>query len=115
VGTVAYRIAGPQKKLLYLPDIDKWDEWPYANQELAAVDLALVDASFYSIDEMGGRSPVAHPLVRDTLRRFANMPGQLILTHINHTNPILDRDSLERREVLKAGFQIAYQGLEFSL
>ena len=115
VGTVAYRINGPRKKLFYLPDIDEWDRWPQANRELSGVDVALVDASFYTVDELGGRTPVAHPLVPDTVERFAAIPGRLVLTHINHTNPILDRDSLERREVLRAGVQIAYQGLEFPL
>jgi pyrroloquinoline quinone biosynthesis protein B len=115
VGTVAYRINGPRRKLFYLPDIDEWDRWSQANRELAGVDVALVDASFFTVDELGGRAPVAHPLVPDTVRRFANIPGRLVLMHINHTNPILDRDSLERREVLQAGVQIAYQGLEFAL
>jgi pyrroloquinoline quinone biosynthesis protein B len=115
VGTVAYRINGPRRKLFYLPDIDEWDRWSQANRELAGVDVALVDASFFTVDELGGRAPVAHPLVPDTVRRFANIPGRLVLMHINHTNPILDRDSLERREVLQAGVQIAYQGLEFPL
>lgn len=115
VGTVAYRLDGPQKKLLYLPDIDGWDLWPEARENLAAVDVALVDASFFSPDELGGRAPVAHPLVPETLRRFADIPSQLFLTHINHTNPILDRDSAERREVLQSGVKIAYRGLKFSL
>lgn len=115
IGTVAYRIEGPQKTVLYLPDIDDWDRWPQPAQELVAVDVALVDASFYSMDELGDRAPVAHPLVPDTLRRFAGIPGRLVLTHMNHTNPILDEDSLERRVVIQAGAQIAYQGLEFFL
>ena len=115
VGTVAYRINGPRKSLFYLPDIDDWDLWPQANRELAEVDVAMVDASFFSAEELGGRTPVAHPLVPDTLGRFADIPAQLVLTHINHTNPILDSDSPERRKVLQAGVQIAYRGLTFSL
>jgi pyrroloquinoline quinone biosynthesis protein B len=114
-GTVAYRIDGPRKKLLYLPDIDDWDLWPEARETLTAVDVALVDASFFSPDELGGRAPVAHPLVPDTLRRFADIPGQLFLTHINHTNPILDRGSAESKEVLQSGVKIAHRGLRFSL
>jgi pyrroloquinoline quinone biosynthesis protein B len=38
-----------------------------------------------------------------------------ILIHINNTNPILDEDSPEHRQVLEAGFEIAYDGLEITL
>ena len=58
---------------------------------------------------------MAHPLVPDTLRRFADIPGQLVLTHLNHTNPLLDAGSRERRLVAAQGVQIAAQGMTFSL
>ncbi len=115
VGTVAYLVRGPRKSLLYLPDIDGWDLWPEAESVIDAVDIALVDASFYSVDELHGRAPVAHPLVPDTLARFAPISGQLVLTHINHTNPILEDGSPQRRSVLQAGVQIARQGLAIRL
>jgi pyrroloquinoline quinone biosynthesis protein B len=38
-----------------------------------------------------------------------------ILIHINNTNPILDEDSPEHRQALDAGFEIAYDGMEFQL
>jgi pyrroloquinoline quinone biosynthesis protein B len=37
------------------------------------------------------------------------------LIHINNTNPILDEDSVEHRAALDAGFEIAYDGMEFEL
>jgi len=37
------------------------------------------------------------------------------LLHINNTNPILDEASPEHRAVLDAGFEIAYDGMEFEL
>jgi pyrroloquinoline quinone biosynthesis protein B len=115
VGTVAFQIRGPEHSLLYLPDIDSWDEWPAAEATLAAADIALVDATFYSPDELGGRPPVAHPLVPDTVRRFAKLPGELVLTHINHTNPILDESSRERKHVLSSGAVVGRRGLTFQL
>lgn len=114
-GTLAYHIAGPDKSLLYLPDIDSWDLWSEEQSFVVAADIALVDATFFSADELHGRTAVAHPLVSDTLERFKCMPGQLVLTHINHTNPILLQDSPESETVRRAGVQIAYRGLEFSL
>jgi pyrroloquinoline quinone biosynthesis protein B len=115
VGTVAYHMRGPRSSLLYLPDIDAWQQWPEAEAALSAVDISVVDASFYSAAELGGRDPVAHPLVPDTLHRFARIPGQLVLTHFNHTNPVLDKNSPERQSVLEAGAVIANRGMTFHL
>lgn len=114
-GTVAFYIEGPQRTLLYLPDIDAWELWPDAGYWLETADIALVDGSFFSMPELGGRPPVAHPLVPDTLRRFASLPGQLLLTHFNHTNPLLDAGSAARRLVADSGARLAAQGLRFEL
>ena len=115
VGTVAFRIQGPQKSLLYLPDIDDWDQWPGAEETLSDVDVALVDASFYSRDELGGRAPVAHPLVTDTLTRFTHLADRLVLTHLNHTNLVLDEGSAAETAVRRAGFHISQTGDMFTL
>ena len=115
VGTFAFHVQGPEKSLLYLPDIDSWEAWPEAEAQLTAVDYALVDASFYSLDELNGRPPVAHPLVGDTLQRFATIPGQLILTHFNHTNPVLLENSAARQTVMAAGANPAEMGMVLAL
>ena len=114
-GTVAFLIHGPRQSLLYVPDIDSWEQWPEADSLLNAVNIAVVDASFYSTSELGGRKPVAHPLVPDTMHRFKNIPGQLVLTHFNHTNPVLDQNSPEREEVRSSAVLIASRGLTFQL
>ncbi len=110
VGTYAYLIAGPERSLLYVPDIDAWSLWPAAREYVAAVDLAVVDASFFSADELGGRPPVAHPLVPDTLAYFGDLSPKLVLTHINHTNPLLDAGSEAQQAVADAGAAIAQEG-----
>ena len=38
-----------------------------------------------------------------------------ILVHINNTNPILLEDSPERAQVVRAGVEVAYDGLEVDL
>ena len=115
VGTVAFHIQGPHKSLLYLPDIDAWEQWPEAETMLSSVDVALVDASFYSPDELGGRPPVAHPLVTDTMSRFAHLADRIILTHLNHTNAVLDVGSVAETAVRQAGFRMAQTGDRFIL
>lgn len=114
-GTLAFRVQGPRRSLLYLPDIDNWEAWPEAEAVLGAVDVALVDGCFYGVGELNGRLPVAHPLIPDTLARFANIPGQLVFTHLNHTNPALEAGSAARAEITAAGAQVAFTGQTFAL
>ena len=114
-GTYAYRLQGPNRSLLYLPDIDAWEQWPEAETVIGGVDIALLDASFYSREELGGRSPVAHPLVTDTLDRFAELETELVLVHLNHTNPVLDAGSAAQTAVLQHGVAVGSVGQRFPL
>lgn len=114
-GTFAFRIDGPSRSLLYVPDIDTWDAWSEARAVVGSVDVALVDATFFSAAELGGRPPVAHPLVPDTLAFFGEDVVKLVLTHLNHTNPVLDENSPERVMINRAGASVAREGQVFSL
>jgi pyrroloquinoline quinone biosynthesis protein B len=98
-------------------------EWTKA---AASSDLVLIDGTFWSDDELikTGRSKktareIGHlPLSGSNglLEQFpANAKGRKVLIHINNTNPILDEDSPEHRATLDAGFEIAYDGMEFEL
>jgi pyrroloquinoline quinone biosynthesis protein B len=115
IGTFAFHISGPAKSLLYLPDIDSWEPWARAEDHLSAADYALIDGTFYYDDELSGRFPPAHPLIPHTLDLYAGLPCQIVLTHFNHTNPILDEDSSERQAVLATGATLAYTGQTFVL
>lgn len=92
----------------------------------ASCDLVLIDGTFWSDDELirTGRSnktarEMGHlPLSGENglLDQFPqNARGRRVLIHINNTNPILDEDSPEHRAVLDAGFEIAYDGMDFAL
>ena len=104
-------------ELLYLPDIDGWEEWPEAEAELSRHTVALLDATFFAADELPGRdiSEIPHPLVADTLERFGHLETRIILTHLNHSNPIAEPDSAESALVVSAGMEVAYDGMEISL
>ena len=115
VGTFAYKIEGPNRSLFYVPDIDRWEAWLDGDEMLNSVDVVLADASFYSKDELEGRDPVAHPLVPQTLKFFADLDCELVLTHFNHTNPVLDEDSEARSLVNEAGVKVAQTGMMFAL
>ena len=38
-----------------------------------------------------------------------------VLIHINNTNPILDEESPERRQLNQKGIEVAYDGMEIRL
>jgi pyrroloquinoline quinone biosynthesis protein B len=100
--------------LLYLPDIDSWGQWTAAEATIGSHQVALVDAAFAGLDEVPGRdlAEIPHPLVGDTLDRFAHLTGgtRIILTHLNHSNPLTDPLHPMHDEVAEAGFEVASDG-----
>jgi pyrroloquinoline quinone biosynthesis protein B len=38
-----------------------------------------------------------------------------VLIHINNTNPILDEDGPQRKELMQRGIEVAYDGMEIDL
>jgi pyrroloquinoline quinone biosynthesis protein B len=120
--TVGYRIEGPNKSALFIPDINKWSEWPVNLSELIkSVDYALVDATFYADGELQGRdmSKIPHPFVVETMAALAHLPagerGKIWFIHLNHTNPLLNTDSDESKLVRSKGFNIAVEGIRLTL
>jgi pyrroloquinoline quinone biosynthesis protein B len=118
--TVAWRIDGPKRSLLWLPDIDKWEKWERSIEELAREDrlLLFLDGTFFSADEIPGRSigDIPHPLVPETAERLAgrSRPGQVHFIHLNHTNRLL-WDRATQRDLEKRGFRVAREGERFGL
>ena len=88
---------------------------------LQHVDVALLDGTFYSRDEMPGRDVVSigHPLIEESIRRFGEGNGdggtRIYFTHLNHSNPALDPDGIEAARIRAAGFGIVREGDEFEL
>ncbi|MES2645160.1 MAG: MBL fold metallo-hydrolase [Myxococcota bacterium] len=119
--TVAWRIQGPTGAVLYLPDIDRWDQWALPLEHvLATVDAAWIDGTFWTDGELGrDMHEVPHPRIADTLARLAALPAaeraKVRFTHLNHTNPVLDPTSPEAEAVTRAGCHVAVEGERFGL
>lgn len=105
------------EEVLYIPDIDGWDVWADAEAEISGHRVALVDATFFSADEIPRRdlAQIPHPLVADTIERFGHLDTRIVLTHLNHSNPIADLESPQAAAVLDAGAEVAYDGMEIRL
>lgn len=115
--TVGYRIEGPRKAALFIPDINKWELWERAlEEELAKVDYALLDATFYDAEEVGYRdmAEIPHPFMVETMQRLGGLPStektKVHFIHLNHTNPCLDTTSQAYRTVIGSGFHVARFG-----
>ena len=120
--TVGYKIIGPNKSVLFIPDIDKWQKWETdIFSEIKQVDYAFLDATFYDAKEINNRdiSEIPHPFVIESMELFKDLPPsekeKVHFIHFNHTNPLLNEESAQSLEVLKKGFQIARRGQQFKL
>ncbi len=115
--TVGFRLTGPRRSVLYLPDIDGWEAWDAWGMSieavLAGVDVALVDGTFWGPGELGGRriSDVPHPLISSTLERLAPstpaIRSRVRFIHLNHTNPLLAGEPEVLRRLAAAGCGVA--------
>jgi pyrroloquinoline quinone biosynthesis protein B len=115
--TVGYFLEGPSKKVLFIPDIDKWEKWDIPITEgLKEVDYAFIDATFYSGDEINTRdiSEIPHPFIIESMELFDDLPAseknKIHFIHFNHTNPVLDNTSIEYRAVKENGYNLARYG-----
>ncbi|MFD0799672.1 MBL fold metallo-hydrolase [Maribacter chungangensis] len=120
--TVGYRIIGPNKSALFIPDIDKWEKWETSVvSEIKKVDYAFLDATFYDAAEINNRdiSEIPHPFIIESMALFKNLPSaekkKIHFIHFNHTNPLLRADSKASKKVLEMGFGIAKKGQVFEL
>lgn len=112
------------KTLFYAPGLGKIE--PHLNPLMSNADCLLVDGTLWREDEMitagvgdklgvtmghlpqSGEGGMIEYL--DTLDK-----PRKILIHINNTNPILDEDSAERKEVEAHGIEISYDGMSIEL
>ena len=119
--TVGYKIIGKSKKILFIPDIDKWDEWKKSIiDEVKLVDYAFIDGTFYNGSELNrDMKEIPHPSIEETLQLFSYQPlaerNKIYFIHINHTNPILTNKNGIADIIEDLGFNIAKRGLKFNL
>ena len=120
--TVGYKIYGPNKTVLFIPDIDKWYLWEKSIiDEIKQVDYALIDATFYDSEEVNYRdlSEIPHPFVVESMELFDSISNEekkkIFFIHLNHTNPLLDKDSDQYKFVKDKGYNVAEEGMKLKL
>jgi pyrroloquinoline quinone biosynthesis protein B len=119
--TAGFVISGPSKSVLFLPDIDDWDQWETdfntrIEDMISQVDVAYLDATFFDNNELPGRdmSKIPHPRVVDSMDQFQNLPQaekkKVRFFHINHSNKIRYSSSEQYNLVQQKGFKVAKRG-----
>ena len=113
-----------RRSLFYAPGLV--DIEPHIRPFLEQADCVMVDGTFWTDDEM-----VRLGVSKKHAREIGHLPqssaggmievlkplkaGRKVLIHINNTNPILNEDSAERRELEANGIEVAYDGMDITL
>lgn len=123
--TVAFRIQGPDRTALYVPDTEPWRTWraplPDPITLFDGVQVAIIDGTFFSPDELPGRpvASIGHPLMTETMdllqRRVSDGVLRVYFTHLNHSNPALEPAGEAARLIESRGFRILRDGEELDL
>ena len=120
--TVGYKIYGPNKTALFIPDIDKWYLWEKSIvDEIKQVDYAIIDATFYDSKEVNYRdiSEIPHPFVTESMDLFDSIDikekNKIYFIHLNHTNPLINKDSDQYKLVRSKGYNVAEEGMKLNL
>ena len=124
--TIGVRVAEPARGAAfhYIPGCAAIDA-PLATR-LRGTSLVLFDGTLYTDDEM-----IAQGLSEKTGRRMGHISmagadgslaafaalgvGRRVYVHLNNSNPVLRDDSAERAEVERAGWEVAFDGMEIRL
>ena len=121
---VGLLIEHAKKRFFFAPALSgHTQEWRTVAQ---SSDLVFLDGTFWSDDELirtigsdKTARAIGHLPLSGTdglLRQFSDAGrSRRVLIHINNTNPILDEDSAEYRQVREMGWEIAHDGMEFVL
>jgi pyrroloquinoline quinone biosynthesis protein B len=109
--TIGYKITGPNKTLVFIPDIDNWNE--IILKIIRTTDIALVDGTFFNADELSERNiiEIQHPFITESMKLFNQLPqkDKIHFIHFNHTNPIINSECKAHKMVKESGFKIAQE------
>lgn len=121
--SLSYIVNHGEASMLYVPATKKISEGLVA--VASECDCIFFDGSFWSDDEMerrgvGSRTALAMGHVAidgpdGSLARLSHLRARKVYTHVNNTNPILDEASPERHAIEAAGWEVAEDGMDFTL
>ncbi|MCY4301467.1 MAG: pyrroloquinoline quinone biosynthesis protein PqqB [Aestuariivita sp.] len=121
--TIGLLIESNGQRVAFIPGCATIPDWLI--DRIQDVDLLLFDGTVWNDDDMhrvgtgrktGGRmGHIAQNGPAGSLQRFAHVRSRRVFIHINNTNPILQKNSLERSKVIESGWEVAFDGMEIHL
>ncbi|RZV60811.1 MAG: pyrroloquinoline quinone biosynthesis protein PqqB, partial [Flavobacteriaceae bacterium] len=117
--TVGYKIDGPTKSALFIPDINKWSLWGRdIVDEVKKVDYAFLDATFFKNGEIARpMDEVPHPFITETTKLFEKenleTKAKVVFIHFNHSNPANLNSHKLKDSIIDLGFRFSAEGLNF--
>ena len=119
--TVGYKIMGLKQSVLFIPDIDKWEKWDQEIFEVIQhIDIALLDGTFYSQDELPNRDmgEIPHPFIVESMEALyylnSSNRNKVHFIHFNHSNPAI-RNGAASNLIRSNRFDVAREGMIFPL
>ena len=119
--TVGYKIMGLKQSVLFIPDIDKWEKWDQEIFEVIQhIDIALLDGTFYSQDELPNRDmgEIPHPFIVESMETLYNLNSsnrnKVHFIHFNHSNPAI-RNGAASNLIRSNRFDVTREGMIFPL
>ncbi|MDE0954174.1 MAG: MBL fold metallo-hydrolase [Candidatus Poseidoniales archaeon] len=126
--TAAILIKGLKHNLLFMPDQDSWsktlDNYSVNSIReflaLLEIDIAWIDGTFWNLEELPERilSEIPHPTIEESIHLLGMKNKEdpdISFIHLNHSNPVNDNDSRERKLVESAGWKLCERNETVSL
>lgn len=131
--TFAYSIIGKDREMYFCPDIDHWDVFNHESTLkqyllqtafITKKDILLLDATFYDNHELLNRdmSSIPHPRVVETARLVRENRAQVnanhqevVLIHMNHSNPLWADPQLVQSLNDECGISVGRSGMVWYL
>ena len=123
---VGYRVEDTRsgKSLFYAPGLGTMED--HVLDYMASADVILVDGTVWSNDELS-RHGISDKLASEMGHLDQSSQGGImetlsslekprkILIHINNTNPVLDEESRERKQLDDLGIEVSYDGMDIHI
>jgi pyrroloquinoline quinone biosynthesis protein B len=108
------------KVALYAPAMGVWT--PELDAALAVADCVIIDGTFWDDEEprrigISGRTAteMGHLPIEATAGRLARLPGRVLYTHLNNTNPLVDPGAPQHEVLAGLGVEVAAEGMVIDL
>ncbi|WP_406724013.1 MBL fold metallo-hydrolase [Streptomyces sp. GD-15H] len=122
---VALRLYDPATgaSVLYAPALAAWPD--HLHRAAAEADCVIVDGTFWDEEEPRragvcdhtatgmGHLPVAGP--GGTAALLAPLTARCLYTHLNNTNPLVDPDAPQHKQLARLGLEVAHDGMVIQL